>query len=212
MIQRPGMYNGEVKRDEAGDMQFYIWRGSSWELYYGYGSYGGAASAASSTGLGLFEGFPAPYTNAQRMLFVTIDTRIGQNNEPVLAKAYLNGNEIADQSNALGRTTFNLSEESILNESLLTFVSGDLRPIKRFRIQSRKTSLNDVTIIEIDENGIEPIPVTPPITQPSPPFSGGGGGTGGGGGGGQFDTQSLYGNTNQTDKLLASTDQALALQ
>ena len=132
MIQRPGMYDGEVKRDEAGDMQFYIWRGSSWELYYGYGSYGGAASAASSTGL--FEGFPAPYTNAQRLLFVTIDTRIGQNNEPVLAKAYLNGKEIADQSNTLGRTTFNLSEESILNESLLTFVSGDLR----FNIISHK--------------------------------------------------------------------------
>jgi len=202
MIQRPGMYEGEVKRDEAGDMQFYIWRGSSWELYYGYGSYGGAASAASSTGL--FEGFPTPYTTAQRILFLTVDTRIGQNNEPVLAKAYLNGNEIADQSNALGRTTFNLTEESILNESLLTFVSGDLRPIKRFRIQSRKDSVNDVTIIEIDENGIEPIPVTPPVTEPTPPSGGGGGGggIGGGGGGGQFDTQSLY----------ANTDQAMALQ
>ena len=202
MIQRPGMYEGEVKRDEAGDMQFYIWKGSSWELYYGYGSYGGAASAASSTGL------PNPYPNAQRILFLTVYTRIGKNNEPVLAKAYINGNEIANQSNALGRTTFSLTEESILNESLLTFVSGDLRPIKRFRIQSRKSSVNDVTIVEIDENGTEPIPETP-LPPPPPPPSGGGGG---GGGGGQFDTQSLYGFGNQTDILGAAAASIMAPQ
>ena len=203
MIQRPGMYTGEVMRDSAGDMQFYIWQGSSWELYYGYGSYGGAASAASSTG------FPNPYTTRQRMIFLTVDTRIGKNNEPVLAKAYLNGKEIADQTNTLGRTTFNLTEESILNESSLTFVSGDLKPIKRFRIQSRKNSVNDVTIIEIDENGVDEAPViATPVTsviQPTPVYRGGGGG----GGGMIYQNEDRFGLTYQNDVLKASQDMAL---
>lgn len=178
MIQRPGMYTGEILRDFGGDMQYYIWADNQWKLYYDYGTFGGAASAGSS--------YVGSYSNTQRKVFFTINTYTDKSNQAVLAKAYLNGVEIPDQSNSNGKVIFTLSEQQLLNVSTITLVSGELKPINRFQVQARKNSSNDVDVIifndnESDEIVTPPIPTTPtPPTPPSTPS----GGTGGGGGGG----------------------------
>lgn len=173
MIQRPGMYTGEILRDFGGDMQYYIWADGQWKLYYDYGTYGGAASAGSS--------YVGSYSNTQRKVFFTINTYTDKSNQAVLAKAYLNGVEIPDQSNSNGKVIFTISEQQLLNVSTITLVSGELRPINKFQVQARKNSSNDVNVIIFNDNEsdeITPPPPTPPETPATP--SGGGGGGGGG--------------------------------
>jgi hypothetical protein len=176
MIQRPGMYTGEIVRDFGGDMQYYIWADNQWKLYYDYGTYGGAASAGSS--------YVGSYSNTQRQVFFTINTYTDKSNQPVSAKAYLNGIEIEGQTTSKGKVTFTLSEQQILNQSTITLISGDLKPINRFQVQARKNAFNDVNIVIFNDN--EEDTITPPVTppeDPSPnPSTGGGGGSGGGGG------------------------------
>jgi hypothetical protein len=100
----------------------------------------------------------------------------------VEAKAYLNGVEIEGQSTSKGRVIFTLSEQQILNQSTITLISGDLKPINRFQVQARKNAFNDVNIVVFNDN--EEDTITPPIippAEPSPtPTTGGGGGGGGG--------------------------------
>ena len=181
MIQRPGMYTGEILRDFGGDMQYYIWADNQWKLYYDYGTFGGAASAGSS--------YVGSYSNSPRLVFFTINTYTDKSNQPVLAKAYLNGIEIADQTNSNGRVAFTINEQLILNPSTITLVSGELKPINRFQVQARKNSSNDVDVIIFNDNESDeivtppiPIPPTPPTPTPPTPPSTPSGGTGGGGG------------------------------
>jgi hypothetical protein len=168
------MYTGEIVRDFGGDMQYYIWADNQWKLYYDYGTFGGAASAGSS--------YVGSYSNTQRQVFFTINTYTDKSNQPVEAKAYLNGVEIEGQSTSKGRVIFTLSEQQILNQSTITLISGDLRPINRFQVQARKNAFNDVNIVVFNDN--EEDTITPPIippAEPSPtPTTGGGGGGGGG--------------------------------
>ena len=176
MIQRPGMYTGEIVRDFGGDMQYYIWADSQWKLYYDYGTYGGAESAGSS--------YVGSYSNTQRQVFFTINTYTDKSNQPVSAKAYLNGIEIEGQTTSKGKVIFTLSEQQILNQSTITLISGDLKPINRFQVQARKNAFNDVNIVIFNDNEDDIItpPVTPPAEPiPTPPTGGGGGGGGGGG-------------------------------
>jgi len=176
MIQRPGMYTGEIVRDFGGDMQYYIWADNQWKLYYDYGTYGGAASAGSS--------YVGSYSNTQRQVFFTINTYTDKSNQPVSAKAYLNGIEIEGQTTSKGKVTFTLSEQQILNQSTITLISGDLKPINRFQVQARKNAFNDVNIVIFNDNEEDTItpPVTPPADPSPTPPTGGGGGSGGGGG------------------------------
>jgi hypothetical protein len=168
------MYTGEIVRDFGGDMQYYIWADNQWKLYYDYGTFGGAASAGSS--------YVGSYSNTQRQVFFTTNTYTDKSNQPVEAKAYLNGVEIEGQSTSKGRVIFTLSEQQILNQSTITLISGDLRPINRFQVQARKNAFNDVNIVVFNDN--EEDTITPPIippAEPSPtPTTGGGGGGGGG--------------------------------
>ena len=175
MIQRPGMYTGEILRDFGGDMQYYIWADNQWKLYYDYGTFGGAASAGSS--------YVGSYSNTQRQVFFTINTYTDKSNQPVSAKAYLNGVEIDGQNTTNGRVVFTLSEQQILNQSTITLISGDLRPINRFQVQARKNAFNDVNIVVFNDNEEDTItpPVIPPAEpSPTPPTGGGGGGGGAG--------------------------------
>lgn len=173
MIQRPGMYTGEIVRDFGGDMQYYVWADNQWKLYYDYGTFGGAASAGSS--------YVGSYSNTQRQVFFTINTYTDKSNQPVSAKAYLNGVEIEGQSTSNGRVIFTLTEQQILNQSTITLVSGDLKPINRFQVQARKNAFNDVNIVVFNDNEENTI-TTPVVTPPEPiatPSTGGGGGGGG---------------------------------
>ena len=175
MIQRPGMYTGEILRDFGGDMQYYIWADNQWKLYYDYGTFGGAASAGSS--------YVGSYSNTQRQVFFTINTYTDKSNQPVSAKAYLNGVEIDGQNTTNGRVVFTLSEQQILNQSTITLISGDLRPINRFQVQARKNAFNDVNIVVFNDN--EEDTITPPVipaAEPTPTAPTGGGGGGGGAG------------------------------
>lgn len=175
MIQRPGMYTGEILRDFGGDMQYYIWADNQWKLYYDYGTFGGAASAGSS--------YVGSYSNTQRQVFFTINTYTDKSNQPVEAKAYLNGVEIEGQNTTKGRVVFTLSEQQILNQSTITLISGDLRPINRFQVQARKNAFNDVNIVVFNDN--EEDTITPPVipaAEPTPTAPTGGGGGGGGAG------------------------------
>jgi hypothetical protein len=169
------MYTGEIVRDFGGDMQYYIWADNQWKLYYDYGTFGGAASAGSS--------YVGSYSNTQRQVFFTINTYTDKSNQPVEAKAYLNGVEIEGQSTSKGRVIFTLSEQQILNQSTITLISGDLKPINRFQVQARKNAFNDVNIVVFNDN--EEDTITPPVIPtaeptPTPPTGGGGGGGGAG--------------------------------
>lgn len=109
-----------------------------------------ATGGSGGAGVGLaFDPYTSPYL-APRRIFFTINTYTNLSRTDVLAKAYLDGIEIEDQSNTKGRITFSLPEQRFLNPSTLTLVSGDLKPQKYFIIQARKDVENEVSIIEYD--------------------------------------------------------------
>ena len=144
----------------------------------GGGSGGGSGGGGTSLA---FDPYTSPYVTPRRIFF-TINTYTNLSRKDVLAKAYLNGVEVEDQSNSKGRITFSLPEQRFLDPSTLTLVSGDLKPQKYFLIQSRKDIENEVSILEIDNIA----DVTPVEGTPVP------GGEGYGGGivdtrGGQYD-------------------------
>ena len=159
----------------------------------GGGSGGGSGGGGTSLA---FDPYTSPYVTPRRIFF-TINTYTNLSRTDVLAKAYLNGVEIEDQSNSKGRITFSLPEQRFLDPSTLTLVSGDLKPQKYFIIQARKNVENEVSVIEYDIIGdTSPSPL---LGTPSPTgegFAGGfqdttggqfdGSGAGGGGGAGGF--------------------------
>jgi hypothetical protein len=169
------------------------------------GGSGGSGGAGSSVGFGggtfrgadvlAFDPYTSPYIQP-RVLVFTINTYTSLSRRDVLAKAFLDGVEIEDQTNTKGRVTFTINEQRLLNPSTLTLVSGDLIAQKYFIIQARKDVENEVSIIEYDVIG-ETSP-SPLLGAPSPTgeglaagaqdttggqFDGSGGLTTGGGGG-----------------------------
>jgi hypothetical protein len=154
------------------------------------GGGGGGGNTSSGGGSVLaFDPYTSPYIKSRRIFF-TINTYTNLSRTDIVAKAYLNGVEIEDQTNSKGRVTFSLDEQRLLNPSTLTLVSGDLKPQKYFLIQSRKDIENEVSIIEYDNiEDANPVERTPaiPVAIETPVFSGGGGAggfAGGGAGGG----------------------------
>jgi hypothetical protein len=153
----------------------------------GGGSGGGSGGGGTSLA---FDPYTSPYVTPRRIFF-TINTYTNLSRTDVLAKAYLNGVEIEDQSNSKGRITFSLPEQRFLDPSTLTLVSGDLKPQKYFIIQARKNVENEVSIIEYDS--IADITPTDGTSIPTGEgFAGNGNSiipaviTGGSGGGGGF--------------------------
>lgn len=123
-------------------------------------SVGGSGGASSGGGAGsvlAFDPYTSPYID-QRRVFFTINTYTNLSRTDIIAKAYLDGVEIEEQSNSKGRIVFSLNEQRLLNPSVLTLVSGDLKPQKYFIIQARKDVENQVSVIEID-NTPDPTPV-----------------------------------------------------
>jgi hypothetical protein len=110
---------------------------------------GGGGGRAPGGDILAFDPYTSPYITPRRIFF-TINTYTNLSRTDVLAKAYLNGIEIEDQSNSKGRITFSLPEQRFLDPSVLTLVSGDLKPQKYFIIQSRRDVENEVSIIEYD--------------------------------------------------------------
>jgi hypothetical protein len=154
----------------------------------------GASGGGGGTSLA-FDPYTSPYVTPRRIFF-TINTYTNLSRTDVLAKAYLNGIEIEDQSNSKGRITFSLPEQRFLDPSTLTLVSGDLKPQKYFIIQARKDVENQVSIIEYDiigDTSSSPLLGTPLPTgdglssgnqdTTGGQFDGSGGGNRGGGGG-----------------------------
>jgi hypothetical protein len=130
-----------------------------------------------------------PYTSPYiqpRVLVFTINTYTSLSRKGVLAKAFLDGLEVEDQTISKGKITFTMNEQRLLNPSRLTIVSGDLKAEKYFLIQSRKDSLNEVSVIEFNnmEEYKETLPPDTNLIIDTPPFIGGGGSGGGGGFGG----------------------------
>jgi hypothetical protein len=130
-----------------------------------------------------------PYTSpyiAPRVVVFTINTYASLSRNGVLAKAFLDGVEVENQTISKGRITFTINEQRLLNPSRLTVVSGDLKPQKYFLIQSRKDGENQVSVIEYDNTEVSPVAATPaiPVVIETPVYSGGGGAGGFGGGGG----------------------------
>jgi len=159
------------------------------------GGGGGGGNPSTGGSVLAFDPYTSPYIKPRRIFF-TINTYTNLSRTDIVAKAYLNGVEIEDQTNSKGRVTFSLDEQRLLNPSTLTLVSGDLKPQKYFLIQSRKDIENEVSIIEYDniEDAI-PVERTPVLGAGSGggfvdtrggqyDGSGGGGGGGFGGGGG----------------------------
>ncbi len=151
---------------------------------------GGGGGRAPGGDILAFDPYTSPYITPRRIFF-TINTYTNLSRTDVLAKAYLNGIEIEDQSNSKGRITFSLPEQRFLDPSVLTLVSGDLKPQKYFIIQSRRDVENEVSIIEYDS--IADITPTDGTSIPTGEgFAGNGNSiipaviTGGGGGGGGF--------------------------
>lgn len=142
------------------------------------GGGGGAAASVGTTGGGAgvlaFDPYTSPYIKSRRVFF-TINTYTNLSKKGVLAKAFLNGVEVEDQSISKGRITFSLDEQRLLNPSTLTLVSGDLKPQKYFIIQARKDVENEVSIIEYDIIG-DTTP-SPLLGTPSPTGEGLAGGT-----------------------------------
>lgn len=147
-------------------------------------SVGGSGGTSGGGGAGsvlAFDPYTSPYID-QRRVFFTINTYTNLSRTDIIAKAYLDGVEIEEQSNSKGRIVFSLNEQRLLNPSVLTLVSGDLKPQKYFIIQARKDIENQVSVIEID-NTPDPTPVE--IGTPTGEgFGAGAAGTGGSGGGG----------------------------
>jgi hypothetical protein len=128
-----------------------------------------------------------PYTSPYiqpRVIVFTINTYASLSRNGVLAKAFLDGVEVEDQTISKGKITFTMNEQRLLNPSRLTIVSGDLKAEKYFLIQSRKDSLNEVSVIEFNnmEEYKETLPPDTNLIIDTPPFMGGGGSGGGGGG------------------------------
>jgi hypothetical protein len=121
------------------------------------GGGGGGGGRAPGGDILAFDPYTSPYIKSRRIFF-TINTYTNLSRTDIIAKAYLNGVEIEDQTNSKGRVTFSLDEQRLLNPSTLTLVSGDLKPQKYFLIQSRKDIENEVSIIEYD-NIEDPTPV-----------------------------------------------------
>jgi hypothetical protein len=162
----------------------------------------GGSGAGAGRGAGsvlAFDPYTSPYIE-QRRVFFTINTYTNLSRTDIIAKAYLNGVEIEEQSNSKGRIVFSLNEQRLLNPSTLTLVSGDLKPLKYFIIQARKDIENEVSIIEYEEDS------TSTTTSPSNAESGvgivnsgvtgttviGGGASGfGAGGGGMLEVNPL---------------------
>jgi hypothetical protein len=134
--------------------------------------------------------YTSPYIRPRVVVF-TINTYTSLSRKGVLAKAFLDGLEVEDQTISKGKITFTINEQRLLNPSTLTVVSGDLKAQKYFLIQSRKDAENEVSIIEYDNTEVAAIPVV--IETPAfgggavdirgGQFDGSGGGSGGGGGG-----------------------------
>ena len=160
------------------------------------GGGGGGGGIAPGGDILAFDPYTSPYVTPRRIFF-TINTYTNLSRTDVLAKAYLNSIEIEDQSNSKGRITFSLPEQRFLDPSVLTLVSGDLKPQKYFIIQSRKDIENEVSIIEYDTStDIPTIEDAPVLTGRGfggdetnirgGEFGGISGGSGGGGGGGSY--------------------------
>jgi hypothetical protein len=119
-----------------------------------------------------------PYTSPYiqpRVIAFTINTYASLSRKGVLAKAFLDGIEVEDQTISSGRITFTINEQRLLNPSRLTVVSGDLKPQKYFLIQSRKDAQNEVSVIEYDNTEVSPVVATPaiPVVIEAPSFGGG---------------------------------------
>lgn len=128
--------------------------------------------------------YTSPYIRPRVVVF-TINTYASLSRNGVLAKAFLDGVEVENQTISKGRITFTINEQRLLNPSRLTVVSGDLKPQRYFLIQSRKDAENEVSVIEYDNTEISPVAATPaiPVVIETPSFGGGASGFGGGGGG-----------------------------
>lgn len=129
--------------------------------------------------------YTSPYIQPRVVVF-TINTYASLSRNGVLAKAFLDGVEVEDQTISKGKITFTMNEQRLLNPSRLTIVSGDLKAQKYFLIQSRKDSQNEVSVIEFNnmEEYKETLPPDTNLIIDTPPFIGGGGGVSGFGGGG----------------------------
>ena len=139
--------------------------------------------------------YTSPYIQPRVVVF-TINTYASLSRNGVLAKAFLDGVEVEDQTISKGKITFTMNEQRLLNPSRLTIVSGDLKAQKYFLIQSRKDSQNEVSVIEFNnmEEYKETLPPDTNLIIVNPPVNRGGGGfvdtsggqfdgSGGGGGG-----------------------------
>ena len=139
--------------------------------------------------------YTSPYIQPRVVVF-TINTYASLSRNGVLAKAFLDGVEVEDQTISKGKITFTMNEQRLLNPSRLTIVSGDLKAQKYFLIQSRKDSQNEVSVIEFNnmEEYKETLPPDTNLIIDNPPVNRGGGGfvdtsggqfggSGGGGGG-----------------------------
>ena len=149
------------------------------------GSTGGGGGGNSYAPPYSIDPYTSPYIRPRVVVF-TINTYASLSRNGVLAKAFLDGVEVEDQTISKGRITFTINEQRLLNPSRLTVVSGDLKPQKYFLIQSRKDAQNEVSVIEFDDTEVSPVVATPaiPVVIETPVYSGGGGAGGFGGGGG----------------------------
>jgi hypothetical protein len=149
------------------------------------GSTGGGGGGNSYAPPYSIDPYTSPYIRPRVVVF-TINTYASLSRNGVLAKAFLDGVEVEDQTISKGRITFTINEQRLLNPSRLTVVSGDLKPQKYFLIQSRKDGENQVSVIEYDNTEVSPVEATPaiPVVIETPVYSGGGGAGGFGGGGG----------------------------
>ena len=154
------------------------------------GGGGGAGGGGGNTYVPPYsiDPYTSPYITPRVVVF-TINTYASLSRNGVLAKAFLDGVEVENQTISKGRITFTINEQRLLNPSRLTVVSGDLKPQKYFLIQSRKDAENEVSVIEYDNTEVSPVAATPaiPVVIETPVYSGGGGAggfAGGGAGGG----------------------------
>ena len=148
------------------------------------GSTGGGGGGNSYAPPYSIDPYTSPYIRPRVVVF-TINTYASLSRNGVLAKAFLDGVEVEDQTISKGRITFTINEQRLLNPSTLTVVSGDLKAQKYFLIQSRKDAQNEVSIIEFDNTESLPPSIAPaiPVVIETPVYGGGGGGGFSGGGG-----------------------------
>lgn len=149
---------------------------------------GGSGGGGNSGGVGrgnvlAIDPYTSPYIQPRRVFF-TLNTFTNLSKIGVVAKAYIDGVEVEEQSNSKGKITFSLNEQRLLNPSVLTLVSGDLKPQKYFIIQSRKDVENQVSVIEISTM-VDPVAsdvLNVPVFAPNSAAGGGGAGSTTGGG------------------------------